>query len=132
VQLESDDLNVHECMAALCGVINHMVDKGISPAPEQESKDAALPPWMESIQKCLTDSKHPNVRLFLLKLILNVEPKFRPYAHHFVNPVLKVRCMETPIFKENSWQFYHLIQILKAFIKFIFFQQSDFLNLILS
>jgi len=80
-----------------------MVDKGISPAPEQESKDAALPPWMESIQKCLTDSKQPrNVRLFLLKLILNVEPKFRPYAHHWVNPVLKVSCTEMLIFKENS------------------------------
>jgi len=78
-------------MATLCGVINHIVDKGISPAPEQESKDAALPPWMESIQKCLKDSKQPrNVRLFLLKLILNLEPKFRPYAHHWVDPVLKV------------------------------------------
>jgi hypothetical protein len=77
-----------------------MVDQGISPAPEQESKDAALPPWMGSIQKCLTDSKRPrNVRLFLLKLILNVEPKFRPYAHHWVNPVLKVRGTETLILR---------------------------------
>lgn len=103
MQLESDDLNIHECMATLCGVIKHMVDMGISPAPKQESTDAALPPWMESIQKCLNDSKQPrNVRLFLLKLILNVEPKFRPYAHHWVNPVLKVKCSETLIFKENS------------------------------
>jgi len=101
VQLESDNLNIHECMATLCGVINHMVDKGISPAPEQEN--AALPPWMESIKKCLEDSKQPdNVRLFLLKLILNVESKFRPYAHHWMSPILKVRCMEMLIFKKNS------------------------------
>ncbi|XP_021932903.1 DNA-dependent protein kinase catalytic subunit-like isoform X3 [Zootermopsis nevadensis] len=91
VSLETDDLNRHECMAILCGVIKHMVDQGISPAPGAETKDAVLPSWMESVRKCLADSsRHRNVRLFLLKLVLNVESKFRPYAHHWVNCLLKV------------------------------------------
>jgi len=87
-------------MATLCGVIHHMVDQGISPSPEAEAKDAVLPQWMESMRKCLNDSNQSrNVRLFLLKLILNVESKFRPYAHHWVNSVLKVRCTETLILR---------------------------------
>ncbi|PNF15874.1 hypothetical protein B7P43_G07978, partial [Cryptotermes secundus] len=90
VILESDDLNMHECMATLCGVIEHMVDQGISPTPDAETKDAALPPWMESMRKCLSDYSQPrNIRLFLLKIILNVESKFHPYAHHWMNSILK-------------------------------------------
>jgi hypothetical protein len=90
VILESDDLNMHECMATLCGVIEHMVDRGISPAPDAETK--ALPPWMESVRKCLSDHSQPrNVRLFLLKIILNMESKFHPYAQYWMNSVLKVR-----------------------------------------
>lgn len=98
--LESDDLNMHECMATLCGVIEHMVDQGISPAPDAETKDAVLPPWMESMRKCLSDHSQPrNIRLFLLKIILNVESKFHPYAHHWINSVLKVRHTETLILR---------------------------------
>jgi hypothetical protein len=91
-------------MAILCGVIQHMVDQGISPAPDKETKAVVLPVWMESMRKCLADfSRHRNVRLFLLKLILNVKSEFRPYAHHWVNSVLKVRHTETHVlyFKEH-------------------------------
>jgi hypothetical protein len=77
-------------MATVCGVIEHMVNQGISPAPDAELKE--LPSWMESMRKCLGDYSQPrNIRLFLLKVILNVESKFHPYAHYWMNSVLKVR-----------------------------------------
>lgn len=91
VSLELDDLNKHECMATLCGVIQHMVDEGISPAPPSDNKDAPPPAWLESLRKCLNDSSRPrNIRLFLLKLLLNVESRVRPYALSLLNSVLKV------------------------------------------
>nr|CAD7432490.1 unnamed protein product [Timema monikensis] len=34
VTLESDSLNEHECMSTLCGLIQHMVQCGISPLPQ--------------------------------------------------------------------------------------------------
>ncbi|XP_069690626.1 DNA-dependent protein kinase catalytic subunit-like isoform X3 [Periplaneta americana] len=90
VSLELDDLNKHECMATLCGLIQHMVDEGISPAPPSDNKDAPPPAWLESLRKCLNDSSRPrNIRLFLLKLLLNVESRVRPYALSLLNSVLK-------------------------------------------
>lgn len=125
MSLESDDLNTHECMATLCGVIHYMVDKRISPAPDQEIKDAALPRWMESIQKCLTDSNRPhNVRLFLLKLILNVQTTFRPYACHWVDPILKVRSTDTIIVKNMS-RVFPFYTYFKSMYIIYFLQKSD-------
>ena len=92
INLEADDLNQHECMATICGMIRHMVDRGISAVPDPGSVVDKLPPWMLQLQKCLDDSKQShNVRLFLMKVIINTEKKFRPYAHLLMNTMLKVR-----------------------------------------
>jgi hypothetical protein len=88
-------------MATVCGVIEHMVDQGISPAPDAETK--ALPPWMESMRKCLSDDSQPrNVKLFLLKIILNVESKFHQYAQYWIDSLLKVRRTETIILRNTT------------------------------
>ncbi|PSN45798.1 hypothetical protein C0J52_10750 [Blattella germanica] len=79
IELECDDVNEHECMATLCGVIQHMVDRKISPLPAVGTVED-LPSWMEHLRKCLTDSRRPqNVRLFLMKLVLNMESVFQPF-----------------------------------------------------
>ncbi|KAJ4442684.1 hypothetical protein ANN_04273 [Periplaneta americana] len=55
-----------------------------------DNKDAPPPAWLESLRKCLNDSSRPrNIRLFLLKLLLNVESRVRPYALSLLNSVLK-------------------------------------------
>lgn len=91
VILEADDLNQHECMATLCGLIRHMMDRGISPHPEPGTLADKLPPWMAQLHKCLDDSRQLiNVRLLLIKVLLNTSDKFRPYAHLWLNTIFKV------------------------------------------
>ena len=91
-----DTLNDHECMATLITLIQYMHDNKIIAKPDDATSQVlinlkfkysksitkngliffgqVLPPWMESIRKRLIDmSTHRNVKLFLLRLILNCE-----------------------------------------------------------
>ncbi|XP_063237602.1 DNA-dependent protein kinase catalytic subunit-like isoform X2 [Bacillus rossius redtenbacheri] len=89
VLLEMDRINEHECMPSLCGLVRHLVEHGISPPPEG---DPPSPPcWMEAIKRSLEDDQNPrNAHLFILKLILNCESYFKPYAHFWFAPVMRV------------------------------------------
>ncbi|KAJ8868909.1 hypothetical protein PR048_030450 [Dryococelus australis] len=64
---------------------------GISQTPEiSKDSTSSLPCWMEAIKKSLEDDDNPrNARLFILKLILNCESFFRPYAKFWFTPIMK-------------------------------------------
>ncbi|KAG7212863.1 hypothetical protein KM043_002216 [Ampulex compressa] len=82
---ESDDLNNHECMASICGVLNHMINSEISILPTTDN--ITMPKWMKCFRSSMfTD--HNNVRLFMLKVILNTQNIFKPYAQFFLAPVM--------------------------------------------
>ncbi|KAI4806498.1 hypothetical protein KUCAC02_017322 [Chaenocephalus aceratus] len=66
VDLEMDELNEHECMATMTGLIGHMLRNNITPKIE------------------------PGNILFISKLIINTEEVFRPYAKHWLGPLLQV------------------------------------------
>lgn len=94
-----DELNQHECMAALTGLIGHMHRTHITPetdqvaahvGPErghvidrgadevrssrQETAPAELPPWMKYLHGKLSNPTTPlNVRLFVSKMVVNTE-----------------------------------------------------------
>lgn len=100
VDLEMDELNQHECMAALTGLIGHMHRNNITPKTEQvsgprwsrtrsvwstsadvfapvskqEVTPAELPPWMKYLHSKLSKPSTPlNIRLFISKMIINSE-----------------------------------------------------------
>ncbi|XP_019130385.2 DNA-dependent protein kinase catalytic subunit isoform X1 [Larimichthys crocea] len=91
VDLEMDELNQHECMAAMTGLIGHMQRNNITPKIEQGNTPSELPPWMKFLNTKLSNPATPlNIRLFISKLIINTEEVFRPYAKHFLGPLLQV------------------------------------------
>ncbi|XP_034245330.1 DNA-dependent protein kinase catalytic subunit-like [Thrips palmi] len=90
INLEGDSLNNHECMATVCGVIRHLVNSAITPVPSIDT-DAVpvLPGWMNSLKNSLLDQTCPkNSLVFLLRVIINCESYFAPYAMHWIPPVL--------------------------------------------
>nr|CAD7397905.1 unnamed protein product [Timema poppensis] len=101
VTLESDSLNEHECMSTLCGLIQHMVQCGISPLPQENEQPTSLPGWMDMLKKSLEDEyKHKNAKVFILKLIVNCETVFKPYAKFWLSPIMKAildRCAGTDL-----------------------------------
>uniref|UniRef100_A0A8C5BIH0 DNA-dependent protein kinase catalytic subunit n=1 Tax=Gadus morhua TaxID=8049 RepID=A0A8C5BIH0_GADMO len=91
VVLEMDELNQHECMASMTALIGHMQRSGITPKVEQGSTPRELPPWMKFLLGKLGNPSTPlNIRLFVAKLLINTEEVFRPYAAHWLGPLLQL------------------------------------------
>ncbi|XP_061121318.1 DNA-dependent protein kinase catalytic subunit isoform X2 [Syngnathus typhle] len=91
VDLEMDELNQHECMANMTALIGHMQRNNITPKIEQGKVPSDLPPWMKFLHGKLMNPATPlNIRLFISKLIINTEEVFRPYAKHWLGPLLQL------------------------------------------
>ncbi|XP_047423865.1 DNA-dependent protein kinase catalytic subunit isoform X2 [Mugil cephalus] len=89
--LEMDELNQHECMATMTALIGHMQRNNITPRVEQGNVPSDLPPWMKFLHGKLANPATPlNIRLFISKLIINTEEVFRPYAKHWLGPLLQL------------------------------------------
>lgn len=91
ISLEELPINNHECMSMLCGVIKHMITNGISPIsqnPDVKSKQSVQ--WVESIATTIGNTmKHKNIRIFLVKLVLNCAKEFYHYGGILIQPLLK-------------------------------------------
>ena len=85
VNLEMDALNQHEIMATLVGLVQHMRENNITPSVATgDGGSPAVPAWVAAITAELTSTAtHWNVKLFLAKLIINVEDSPVPYFHLF-------------------------------------------------
>ncbi|KAK2582943.1 hypothetical protein KPH14_009004 [Odynerus spinipes] len=85
---ESDDLNDHECMPYICGVLRHMISKEIYNISDKNN------PIVPNSLKCFHDSiltqNNNNVRLFMLKVILNTSQLFEHYAKFFLYPIMTI------------------------------------------
>ncbi|KAM5158207.1 DNA-dependent protein kinase catalytic subunit [Mantella aurantiaca] len=91
MEFEMDELNQHECMTTMSGLIKHMQRNGITPKVEEGVTPQDLPPWMKYLHSKLGNSSTPlNIRLFISKLIANNEEIFRPYAKFWIGPILQL------------------------------------------
>ncbi|KAM4719019.1 DNA-dependent protein kinase catalytic subunit isoform 2-T2 [Anableps anableps] len=91
VDLEMDELNQHECMATMTALIQHMQRSNITPKIDQGIMPDELPPWMKFLHRKLANPATPlNIRLFISKLVINTEEVFRPYAKHWLGPLLQL------------------------------------------
>ena len=90
IEIESDALNNHENMETMMKLLNHMKNKKIFSSGGQGGKDdqeeeVNLPPFMETLKNVLSSNNyHPNIKLFILRLILNMADIFKPFAKHFL------------------------------------------------
>ncbi|ROT76685.1 putative DNA-dependent protein kinase catalytic subunit-like [Penaeus vannamei] len=91
VHMDQSDYNGHEVMANLTAVINHMVDAEIMVLHKGDTvpKATDVPQWMTLVQQKLDSADTPrNVKLFLLRVMMNNARIFEPYAAHFVSTIL--------------------------------------------
>ncbi|OCT76787.1 hypothetical protein XELAEV_18031990mg [Xenopus laevis] len=91
MEFEMDELNQHECMAAMTGLIKHMNRSEITPKVDEDASPQELPSWMKFLHVKLGNTSTPlNIRLFIAKLIVNTEEVFRPYARFWIGPILQL------------------------------------------
>ncbi|CAK8685319.1 unnamed protein product [Clavelina lepadiformis] len=83
IELESDSLNKHECMPAMVALLNHMLENNIGFSKE-------IPFWMGPVLRKLSSvSTNKNVKLFIVKLVINCQACFRPYASYWITPLVQ-------------------------------------------
>ncbi|XP_075069595.1 DNA-dependent protein kinase catalytic subunit [Mixophyes fleayi] len=91
MEFEMDELNQHECMTPMTGLIKHMQRNEITPKIDEGVTPQDMPPWMKVLHTKLGNPSTPlNVRLFISKLIVNTEEVFRPYAKFWIGPMLQL------------------------------------------
>ncbi|XP_023247140.1 DNA-dependent protein kinase catalytic subunit-like [Copidosoma floridanum] len=81
---ESDELNEHECMPMLVGVIIHMYNSEIVTLPESENRQ--LPVFLDMFRSGFL-TRHNNARLLLMRIICNTKTVFLHYMREFFLPV---------------------------------------------
>ncbi|XP_076766848.1 DNA-dependent protein kinase catalytic subunit isoform X2 [Xylocopa sonorina] len=87
---ESDELNNHECMATVCGVLTHMLSEEIFvPDTDEDNTTIHIPAWLSCFLKSMLRTNYDNVRLFMLKIVLNMQTVFQPYAKFFLKPIMQ-------------------------------------------
>ncbi|XP_029034556.2 DNA-dependent protein kinase catalytic subunit-like [Osmia bicornis bicornis] len=84
---ESDELNNHECMASICGVFNHIASEKIS-VPSTDEADVTMPKWLKAFLNSVVSAECNNVRLFMLKIVFNMQDVFKPYVKFFMEPIM--------------------------------------------
>ncbi|XP_069477126.1 DNA-dependent protein kinase catalytic subunit [Ambystoma mexicanum] len=91
MDLEMDELNQHDCMSAMIGLLKHMQSNQITPKVEEGVIPQDLPPWMKFLHGKLSNpSTSLNIRLFIAKLVVNTEEVFQPYARQWLGPLLQL------------------------------------------
>lgn len=112
VALETIEINDHECMATICGLIEYITYSGISTLPDVTSSVTALPDWMKGIWIVLNANvSHLNAKLLLVKVIHNTSHIFKPYSKWFLPVIIKLICAGC-IGNEINYLVYDLVDML--------------------
>ncbi|XP_025192516.1 DNA-dependent protein kinase catalytic subunit-like [Melanaphis sacchari] len=89
VELEMDSFNNHECMAHLCAVIKYLTSENLIGTTKKPNMD--MPNWMNNLKLVFCDNSTDtiNSKILLIKLIINCETNFEPYAKHWFSPLMQ-------------------------------------------
>lgn len=115
VVLERIEINNHECMATICGLIEFMVESEIS-VPVTD--DVATPPeWIKGILQVLNSpTTQRNAKLLIVKVVHNTEHIFKAYSKWFL-PVIVKLITEGSFGTELNYFIYDLVTMLLEWSK---------------
>ena len=86
-ELEIDAINANPIMAMMLLVLDKVTSGMMEPMPADGGN--GMPPWMNTLHKILSDDEnHINIRLFVLRLILNRPELFTEHCQSFFLPFL--------------------------------------------
>lgn len=89
IEIEIDELNQHECMCHFVELIQSLVVNKITPVYERGQIPSDMPPWMSFLHRKITDVyTHENVKLFIIRGIVNSRHIFRSYAKFWYAPLI--------------------------------------------
>jgi len=117
-QLEMDNVNQHECMRNIKRCIEKMIE--LFKASTWEADTQVMPLFMQALnQEVRRPETHINVKIFILKIVINNPTLFEPYAAHWFEPIASYICE-----KNNGGKGFHyfmrdLCTLLISWSKFV-------------
>ena len=89
VEIELDELNQHKSMAAFVLLIQSLFINKITPIYELGHIPIDMPPWMNFLHKKIYDTyTHENVKLFIIRGMINTQEVFKSYAKFWYAPLI--------------------------------------------
>ena len=109
-KLELDTINSNTCMQAFLSAIDFMEHNKINPDPPSNPNSTSdLPQWMVYLHAKLTDGNtHPNIRLFISKIVINRPLVFQSYARVLVEPLVQILLQQC---SENKGMNYFIVDL---------------------
>ncbi|OQS06580.1 DNA-dependent protein kinase catalytic subunit, partial [Thraustotheca clavata] len=98
LELELDEVNLHPCMRPLMETLVCMETLF-------QSQWTSMPPWMDKIRNQLMYHSSVNVKVFIIKLVLNRPALFAPYAAQWITPM-----MNAVVLAPHTDQFHYLLR----------------------
>lgn len=90
VLLENHDLNKHEVMPVLCGVLRHMLESKLI-HPNHDKNFNRRVGWVQCFVDSISNAESPRcVRVFLVQVIDNCRDIFDTYAYMLFKPIAQV------------------------------------------
>ncbi len=109
IEIDLDDLNQHESMLAFIELIESLVKNKITPLYEQDKLPTEMPPWMQFINRKLSDlDTHENVKLFLIRGLINTQNVFKSYAKFWYPPLISFLVNSKTLCADNYIDFFTL------------------------
>lgn len=89
IEIETDELNQNESMCAFVELLQSLVANRITPIYERGHVPSDMPPWMAFLhKKCQDIYTHENVKLFIIRGLVNVQHVFKSYAKFWYAPLI--------------------------------------------
>ncbi len=89
IEIEIDDLNQNESMCSFVELIQSLVANKITPVYDKDHTPSDMPPWMTFLHKKISDIyTNENVKLFIIRAIINVQHVFKMYAKFWYAPLI--------------------------------------------
>ena len=82
--LELDEVNKHECMKNIKRTLDRMQELFKT---EWAQDYEALPSFMQTLLRDFQNEAHLNVKIFILKMLVNHQELFKPYAKIWLLPI---------------------------------------------
>jgi hypothetical protein len=89
IEIDLDDLNQHESLCTCVELIQSLVRNRLTPIYDSAEMPTEMPLWMQFFHRKISSADtHENVKLFLVRSIVNTQHVFKSYAKFWYSPLL--------------------------------------------
>jgi DNA-dependent protein kinase catalytic subunit len=109
IEIDMDDLNQHESLCTCVELIQSLVRNRLTPVYDKDQVPTEMPLWMQFFHRKISSLEtHENVKLFLIRSIVNTQHVFKCYAKFWYTPLLSFLVNSTSLCTDGYIDYFTL------------------------